>query len=173
MAPHVTGVRASYLAGFLGRSSALWTSLSTVGAVQMTNLAIGRIVVRAWAFACGITATMIAGSVCAQVEPPMLHPGDPFCVIDYDNLQKTQTSASVTVIVTGYDAGGLRQIVIDLNGQVVKECRATPPNAGVEVNTVCTAPVSWTINPGQRTTIRTTCWSKDGSTMIAGGSNPF
>ena len=136
----------------------------------MTNLAIGRIVVTAWAFVCGITATMIAGSVCAQVEPPMLHPGDPFCVIDYDNVQKTQTSASMTVIVTGYDAGGLNEIVIHLNGQVVKVCKATPPNAGVQVNTVCTAPVSWTIITGQRTTINTTCFSKDRSTMTAGAS---
>ena len=139
----------------------------------MTNLAIGRIVVTAWAFACGITATMIAGSVCAQVEPPMLHPGDPFCVIDYDNVQKTQTSASMTVIVTGYDAGGLEEIVIYLDDQVVKVCQATRPNAGVQVNTVCTTPVSWTIKTGHRTTIHTTCWSKNRTAMTAGGGNPF
>jgi hypothetical protein len=83
-------------------------------------------------------------------------------------VQKTQTSASVTVKVTGYDAGGLNEIVIHLNGQVVKVCQ--PPNTGVQVNTVCTAPVSWTIITGQRTTINATCFSKDRSTMTAGGS---
>jgi hypothetical protein len=83
-------------------------------------------------------------------------------------VQKTQTSASVTVIVTGYDAGGLNEIVIHLNGQLVKVCQV--PNTGVQVNAVCTAPVSWTIITGQRTTFSATCWSKNRSTMTAGGS---